>query len=196
MGDLHQNRRRLRRKRGPTEMTHTGDTLSGVSLSSIVTARQRAGIGGCRPARPSRSKMPRSAQSAARLHFASMCAIPSLPICTAQSPKPPARVSPGAACRAGRVFWRGSLHCAPGMFRPRIIKALAARRDSDIPSGIMWRGRYTGHRTSYGLYNRASWRMPGYTIRLPGASPAWTPTREGRGPSSGLSPRTARGGVA
>ena len=196
MDDLHQNRRRLRRKRGATEMTHSGGTPSGVSLSSIAIARLRGGIVAWRIAPASQRKMPRSAHSAARLHSASRSAIPWGPICSAPSPKPPARVSPGAACRAGRVFWRRSLHCAPGTFRLRIIKILAAPGDSEIPSGTMRRGPHACRRTSYGLYNRASWRMPGYTIRLPGASPAWTPTREGRSPSSGLSPKTERGGVA
>jgi hypothetical protein len=177
-------------------MTHSGGTLSGVSLSSIVIAQQRARIAACRTARTSRSKTPRSAQSAARLHFASMPAIPSAPSCSVHTFQPPARVSPGAACRAGRSFLRLRAHSVTGTFRARIIQTLAPRRDSEIPLGIMRRGRYTCHRTSYGLYNRASCRMPGYTIRLPGASPAWTPTREGRCPSSGLSPKTVRGGIA
>jgi hypothetical protein len=192
----HADGRRLRRKRGPTGMTHSGDTPSGVSLSSIAIARQRDGIVVWRIAPASHRKMPRSAHSAARLHSASQSAIPWGPICSAASPKPPARVSPGAACRAVRVFFGVSLHNASGTFRPRIIKILAAPGDSEIPSGTMRIGPHACRRTSYGLYNRASCRMPGYTIRLPGASPAWTPTREGRCPSSGLSPKTERGGVA
>ena len=108
----------------------------------------------------------------------------------------PARVSPGAACRVGRVFWRGSMYFAPGTFRSynAILFVFVVILGFILP--MMTGALYAVQRTSYGLYNRASCRMPGYTIRLPGASPAWTPTREGRCPSSGLSPKTERGGVA
>jgi hypothetical protein len=56
---------------------------------------------------------------------------------------------------------------------------------------------YAVRRTSYGLYDRASCRMPGTTTRLPGAFSPVDPDQRGACPSSGLSPiKLAARGVA
>jgi len=91
---------------------------------------------------------------------------------------------------------RMSRYSAAGTLRQRNRKQLAPAHDSVIPF-FGFRGRlHAGQRTSYGLYNRASSRMPGYTIRLPGLS-ARGPDQRGARPLVWTLPDAARrGGIA
>jgi hypothetical protein len=99
----------------------------------------------------------------------------------------------GCAASALACVFRYS---AAGTLRQRNRKQLAAACDSVIPFSGFRRRLYAGQRTSYGLYNRASSRMPGYTSRLPGLS-ARGPDQRGARPLVWTLPDAARrGGIA
>jgi hypothetical protein len=85
-----------------------------------------------------------------------------------------------------------SNHSAAGM-QESVAVAVILRFSFRCKSG----GPYAGQRTSYGLYNRASLRMPSYTTRLPGAfSPVDPDQRGATAPRLGSPRRPRRAGVA
>lgn len=124
---------------------------------------------------------------------------------------PPAVFLPGAACRDGRVSsdverWKAQAAKRPDLsaFRSEIVPrpnyqiacSRLAARDSvfSVPT------ERPICRAADKLCVVATAHPHGCPVsptRLPGASPAWTPTREGLRPSSGLSPNAPqRGGKA